>query len=385
MNSSIRKHRYYPVIIWIAFAGCIYAIYFLVSSYYEYLIPYGDSVQYWAAGKLLLNGFNPYSPDQVIHLRQIVGSSTEFPPNAISMMLYPPWSLPFIIPFGIFSYPLSRLYWLISNIFIIFICVRILWILYNEDKNYLFLALIIAFTFAPTLYVLGMGHITTLHLLGIVGFLYWIQKPKSNNWHNFLAGASISLVLIKPQLQYLLLIAILFWVIERRKWFVAIGGFVALAGLTTTSILINPDVLYQYWQSLSNYSPILIGLTWITIHWQKQKKFWDWVVEMPMLLLVGVITSPYIWTYDMVVLVVPLIAILQKINQTRINWQLAILILVYLLVNFSTYYLHRYFPDNWFFWFAPTMLVLYLIGMRLIHRQGTTPPNLKFESLSDNY
>ena len=75
------------------------------------------------------------------------------------------------------------------------------------------LAVIIAFTFVPTLFVLNMGQIAPLILLGVVGFLHF---EKHKYWG--LAGCALPLIAIKPHLLYLFWIALLLWVFDRGKW-----------------------------------------------------------------------------------------------------------------------------------------------------------------------
>jgi len=89
MNPSLRKTPIYRFFILSALAVCILLSVYIVSKMGIGLITYGDSVQYWAAGKLMLAGSNPYSPEQVLNLRLKAGNLSEFPEGAMSMMLYP--------------------------------------------------------------------------------------------------------------------------------------------------------------------------------------------------------------------------------------------------------------------------------------------------------
>lgn len=405
MIQTIRKTPIYRVLIWSALVLCILLSYYVVSEMGIGLITYGDSVQYWAAAKLMLIGSNPYSPDQVLELRHQAGNFHDFPPGAISMMLYPPWSIPFILPFGIFNYPLSRLFWLIFNISMIISSVRLIFLMYAGHKNHLYIAYLVSIFFAPTLIILGMGHITTLHLLGIVGFLYFIRRPSNTNY--IFAGTCASLLLIKPQLQYLLLFALLIWTIDKRKWLIIVGGATSIITLTLISLIINPSVLTQYWYSLNNYPvgtwvtptigsvlrgllgwdyewlqilPMIFGIVWFIYHWRNNRKTWDWIEEMPLLLLVCVVTSPYTWTYDMVVLLIPVLSLVPKIININRDIRIWIIIAIYFISNVLTYYLHRFLPDHWYFWFAPLLLILYLVARKLIQDDLAIQKNLGFES-----
>ena len=140
----------------------------------------GDSVQYWAAARLMLSGENPYAGEMVLNLRHDVGNFAEFPQDAISMMLYPPWTLPWFFAGGLLDYSYFRIAWLLLHICLVFLSVNLIWNFYKGPRQFLWLGLLVAFAFEPTILLLGTGHITILHLLGLIGFLYFIVTWKKN-------------------------------------------------------------------------------------------------------------------------------------------------------------------------------------------------------------
>ena len=211
MNPSIRENPYYKFIIWLSFFGCILSIYYLVSTRDSIIIPYGDTVNYWATGRLILRGDNPYSAEEVLKIQDEIGKLQTSPLNEISMNLYPPWAIPFTLPLGLFEYSLSRLLWLLFHIIIIVFCGKVIWFLYGGSSKMLYISYMITSLYAPTIFILGMGHNTALLLLGTVGFLYFTQKSKTNRWYYFLAGVSVSLATFKPQILYLLFFACLLY------------------------------------------------------------------------------------------------------------------------------------------------------------------------------
>src|SRR4030042_4557029 len=71
-----------------------------------------DFVAFWSAGRLLLNGTNPYSSEHLFALQQQLGRTKEFP----LFTYYQPWGLPFILPFCVNNYYKGKFYWLLSNI-----------------------------------------------------------------------------------------------------------------------------------------------------------------------------------------------------------------------------------------------------------------------------
>lgn len=396
MTSSIRKNPAYRIIIWIVALSYFIAILFLVFINRSISIPFGDSVNYWAAGQLMLNGDNPYLSENVLDLRYTAGNFTDFPPNAIFQIMYPPWAMTLLLPLGIFDYTVSSLLWLIIHVTVIIFSANHIWKIYNgpQDKKYiLYLATIF---FAPTFIVLVMGHFTTLHLLGLVGFLYFLQKSNDEPNKEFAAGFCAAIVLIKPQLLYLFLIALLIWTIHHRRWKMILGGMTFIVSTSFISIVLNPLIFNQYVEAFSSYSlgvwatptlgtvlrafslnligrdiewlqvlPILFGLAWLMFDYRKHHKTWDWEEELPLVILVSFVTCPYMWTYDMIVLLIPVISITIKLIEQPNRIIMGILGIIFIIMNLSTIILHRFYDDFWFVWYAPGILVLYLIGLRI--------------------
>ena len=71
-------------------------------------LPLFDFVEYWAAGRLNLEGHNPYDPDAVHELEKAAGRAE---PGVL--MWNPPWSLPFVMPFGLLEVHTAHLLWLL--------------------------------------------------------------------------------------------------------------------------------------------------------------------------------------------------------------------------------------------------------------------------------
>jgi hypothetical protein len=288
-----------------------------------------------------------------------------------------------------------RLIWLISHITILLISTNLLWRIYSGPKGKKYLVYLLLIIFAPTFFILTIGHITTLHLLGLVGFLYFVKNAHRSRQNYFFAGASASLVLIKPQLLYLFLFAIIVWIIGKRNWLVLFGGAIMILILSLIPIIINPTVFIQYWDTLSNYEvgtwatptigmvlrllvgidyewlqalPMIFGVAWFVIHWRQHRKKWDWLEELPLLLLICVVTAPYGWTYDMVVLLIPVISLSIEMMRIKFNWVTGLFFISYIFINMLALYMHSFLDDFWFFWYAPVLLIWYLFGKRIISR-----------------
>ena len=394
MIVSLRKRPIYRFSLYVLIVLILIALIKLVSEDPE-RTAFGDSVQYWAAARLMLTGSNPYSPEQVMELRRQAGNFTKFTSDAVSMMLYPPWTIPLILPFGALNYPISRLLWLLFHIFVVFFSVRTIWYLYQGPREWKWVAYLVAFAFEPTILILRAGHITTLHLLGIVGFLYFINNSSNKKSADLFAGACVALVTIKPQLLYLFLLALLLWVIERRRWGILAGGSFAILFSSLIAWLINPRVFNQYWLAISNYpigswaTPTLgsvlrlifgIEREWLQVlpsiimtigflfYWWKKHTQWNWLEQTPLLVLGSFLVSPYTWTYDMVALLLPILQVVIGLLRRSWDWSMGILFAAYIFICAFALYLHIYLDDFWFVWFAPGILIWYWVGNKIINK-----------------
>lgn len=396
MNSSFRSKPIYQILIWIAAVACIFGVYYLFSSYGSVFLPAGDTVNYWAAGKLMLRGDNPYSGENILEFQQEIGKVQEFPGSPVLMVLYPPWMLPLTLPLGFLNFPLTRIIWLVFNIILILISVNNIWSLYGGSRNKRIISYLVALTFAPTIFLLGYGQITSLLLLGIVFFLYFIQDSHDNRLNLFMAGVAASLATIKPHVLYLFLIALLIWVIRNRSWLVLLGAVSTILFFTLISIIFDPGVIGHYWEAITSYRlgtwatptfglylrtlfgvekdwlqllPAIFGGSWLLIRWQKHYATWDWLEEMPLLLLICVITSPYSWTYDMVVLLIPIIAVFALIDQRPSYWKKYALVVSFLILNVCNILFHKSYSEHWFVWYAPALLIWYLVSINILKKE----------------
>ncbi len=224
----------------------LFLMLFLKASYNQW--PFtkmgSDFTAYWASAQLLINGENPYQSDQIFALETSVGWTDKMP-----MVMYnPPWVLTFILPFSLENYLLGKFLWLLF-IFILHInlfdlAMAILW----RYKRQLEFSCSL-FIYMPLYFCLVNGQIVPLILLGVVGFLHFEKQKK---W--FLAGVFVCLLTIKPQDSYLFFIALLFWIIYKKRWGILLGAGCATFLITAIPLLYNPDIFFQYYTEILTHS-----------------------------------------------------------------------------------------------------------------------------------
>jgi hypothetical protein len=140
------------------------------------------------------------------------------------------------------------------NVTILLVGADFLWRFYGGILRYRGISWFVAISFTPTMVVLEMGQITPLILLGLIGFLYFEKQGRDS-----LAGACLALVAIKPHLAYLVGLAILVWVVERRRWSILLGAGVTFLVATAIPFACNPSVVSQYLHSLTQHPPPILG------------------------------------------------------------------------------------------------------------------------------
>lgn len=104
------------------------------------IVELDDFVEYWAAGRLNLQGGNPYSREQLTPVQLETGRSFQVP----VMMWNPPWTLPLVMPFGALPYPFSRILWFLGETALLFFCATFIWNYYRGSPAHSWVAWLLA-------------------------------------------------------------------------------------------------------------------------------------------------------------------------------------------------------------------------------------------------
>jgi hypothetical protein len=364
--------------------------------------PPDDFVEYWAAAKLTLNGQNPFAAELLLPLQQHAGRDT----NEAIMMWNPPWSLPAVLPLGLFDARTAQLLWLVLHFIVTAFCADRLWLLLGGARNRRWLALALVYAFMPTQFALSSGQISIFLLLGAV--LYW--ECERRNWQ-YLAGAATVLLAIKPHLAYLVWTAIAVDAVTRGRWRVIVGGAVVGVICAAIPLAFNPQVWHQYADAMANRPPsqwlsptlgtvlrfafgeqlfrlqfvsVMLGLGWFAWYrWQKSRE-WNAIEQLPLLLAVSFVSAPYgAWPFDMVLLlpavfVIAVAAIGGRTAACGCRTRTLAVFAGIIAVNIGCLVLNlRQTGSFYFLWVSPVILLLYIIHTRKqlspVHAQSPTP------------
>jgi hypothetical protein len=286
-----------------------------------------DFVEYWAAGSLSLAGQNPYDPALMLAVERSAG----YTGDRALMMLNPPPVLTFVMPFSLLPYPQAAALWLLLHTAALLWSCTILWDLAGAPKHKRWVAYVCGVVFVPTLMTLLLGQISIVLLLGLALFLRFWRDGRM-----IAAGASTTLLLVKPHIVYLVGVALIAWWLRHRDWRIMLG--VALGGIgVLVPLAFNPDVYAQFaeltrTESLTHFStstlgtllriaardpsrfglqflPMVLGFAYLATRFRRNRSTsWDWEREMPLLVVVSLATAAYGWVFDQVVLLVAAIS-----------------------------------------------------------------------------
>src|SRR5690348_5184437 len=211
----------------------------LVLGLVSFLRPLKDFVEYWTAAHLFFGHHNPYSIPAMMNLQKPLGWGEPLP----LMLLDPPWVLPFVLPLAFFSsYSLAWSAWILGIVAALVFSSRILLNIYCDDvrlpeiSDTAFLRGLFIFSFYPVLLCLRFAKTTPLMLLGLAGFIWFHRRNQL-----IAAGLSLSLLALKPNLVYLVLLAL----VLTGSWKVIASAGCVVAALSGIAMLMDRSIFSE--------------------------------------------------------------------------------------------------------------------------------------------
>jgi hypothetical protein len=310
-----------------------------------------DSIAYWAAGELLVHHQNPYSVPAVLALQRSQGYLGQKP-----LMMRPlPWSVWMFLPLGLLNVYWAWAVWTALLLACLVASIRICWKLYGEGPKPPPAFTLAAYLFAPVAGCLVGGAMGMVLLLGIALFLL-LERD-----HGFWAGVALLVPMAKPHIFALLWPILAIWIITRKKWGLLGGAAAALLVATSIALAFDSQILQHYRammhdQAIQNefipalsgmirvlffrrffwvqFVPLGLGFAWSAWYFSAHRQWWDWRVHGPAVLVVCLLTTPYAWMTDEVVLLPAILQAVLWLQREKLKIHSQLVVLCFVLLNF---------------------------------------------------
>ncbi|MEW6179244.1 MAG: glycosyltransferase 87 family protein [Chloroflexota bacterium] len=339
MNKKIYIKKLFPKIV----------IFFLISSLFWFvsvkIVSYVDTVDsdffsFWLAGRVIQKGLNPYNEQVWIEGHYIYDADWV----SDKAFLYPLYLGLFMIPISHFDLNTSYGIWVWISQLLIFLSGVYLIISTISHRSHYFLFPIIAgiILFRPLFPLLLSGQIAALLLFILVLSLYLTKKHL-----DFLGGLTLSLLSIKPNIAIPLLFFISIYLLVTKRYQFLLGIVVGLLSLFLLAWIAQPNWFIDYFYVLVSkqtstfgYSPSIWGLAFlitggkiestitisllfcfiILVYYVRSillSKEQDPLQAISLSIAIAVFITPYIWPYDQIILIVPIIFIIANLIKKR--------------------------------------------------------------------
>lgn len=355
----------------------------------------GDLRPYWSSSYLFAKGqdFGDFSKMDAVE-RNLTGWTEPY----IMVAWFSPIGNLIFLPYTLLTFAQATLYWLLTNLVVMFLSVLLIWRNIVERP---WIPLIATFGFSMTLVSLFMGQVNTVEVLGLALFLYFIGSKRY-----YAAGISLVLTTIKPHLVILTLPLLLLDIVRHKQWRVFAGFASALIGCLLILFAFYSAWPLSFWKVVTSgmdtvrATPSLNGLlvvagehvwgkwVWLAVLslailiWWKRGRNWDQRTLVDVSILVGLIVSPIGWSYDQVMLLLPLLSVFEWMVNGSLTKQDAIVITVALILADALSFYERVLQlgEVWYFWIPLAVTGLYGFAWR--RRQAKALPDEKQISLS---
>ena len=334
-----------------------------------------DFVVYWATGQQLAHHANPFdivAMGQLEHAAGFTGKGSYFMRN-------PPWSLPLALPLGYMSARVAALPWSLLMLALLILSVRTTWQIFGRPGTHFEW---LGYCFPPALICVIAGQTAVLLLTGLALFL------RLHRSRPFWAGVSLWLCTLKPHLFLPWAVVLLAWIVVSRSYRILTGAVAALAASCALTALIDPAAWSQYmhWADRSGiahefmpcFSVLLrdlinpsaqwlvfvlpaIGCAWALAWFWPRRHVWDWLEHGNLVMLVSILVAPYCWLWDHS-LAIP--ALMFGASRTPSRKLLAILAVLFIVVELQPYAFHVQLSSKGFLWPAVAWVVWYILAIR---------------------
>jgi hypothetical protein len=321
------------------------ASFFIARSQDFYRAEGSDFFSLWLAPHLLLQGQDPYLTDIWVPAHDTFGARWISDPT----FLYPLPLAVLLLPFGVFPLDVAAVLWVFLSLVAVLLVARKLIASWQPGQllPYLLPALAGIMLFRPTFLTLLVGQMEILLLLCLGGTALLWERGK---WLK--GGLLASVVMLKPQIGLPLLALTGLWLLVHRRW-TGLAGM-GLAALILFAIGAVFDIGWvDRWLSIGQgkvsgvfgYSPTGWGVSATVCHHQHPctsllggvlsivvvtaglwillpRKVLHPMNAIGVIIPVVLLTTPYLWAYTQVMLIIPILLVMGKMYQRKLPYML---------------------------------------------------------------
>lgn len=355
MNSKIKLlFKIVGIVVSLALLGSIFYIRALNETRNQ-RDKYTNFFVFWLAGDLILQEKSPYNPE---HWRAGHAANGLDQP-AEEIFLYPLPLAVLISPLGLLAYEQASLMWKILSQALLAVTIFLLinqWKRPAHERLFVPLVLICLY-FGPVLLTQRSGSIGAITLLIVAVPILLIQKQR---WE-LLSGFLLAFTMLKPPQGLLILSLFGVWLLARRNWKVIQGMIAGGIILWWIGAVVDLDWVAKFLQSgeaafdrrLGLHSNvwsfsylicgknmactyalggagtlILLGLVGFYL-WKRQAQVTAWEA-MNLIIPIGFVSTVYLWAYDQILYVIPIIWIVGTVVFKTKSYVQAFLFLIVL-------------------------------------------------------
>ncbi len=345
-------------------------------------VPNSNFSFFWLAGRMILDGENPY--DEAQYLAGHDANGMNWRPNKIF-----PYPLPlalFCIPLGFFSMQTAYVIWQVFTLLLIALTIYLLLQHWQEkSQRDLFLPIFFFFLFLGPAYLsTHAGTISILPVMVLLAAILLLEKEQSL-W----AGIVLALTMLKPPQGLTILLLAGVWFLARRDWKAILGVAIGGLAILVVGLIQDPQWIQKFlgagdavmartlgvhsnvWafaylackgtEPCSNLLGGALSLSLLggasLLLWKNQAKWSAWEA-MNVIIPIGFVSTIYLWAYDQLTYIIPIVWIMGTLVQKQRSILLAFVFLL-LLDLVSIYALvQQAFTDKDLWSFGTTLLVL---------------------------
>jgi hypothetical protein len=296
---------------------------------------HSDFFQFWAAPRLLLEGADPYEPVPWADIYRREAAPPIAAPVPPYRFIYPPWTAVLLLPLGALPFDLAAAIWLVGQLAAVALALRKLLALVRGARREAVLLFGLAAAFQPLWLLVAGGNVTGLTFGFLVAATASVLAGAATR-----AGLAASLLAVKPHPFAVAAPALL--AVARppdRVGLIAVTGATGIA-LVAITLPFGPGLIGEWVSSTlelqatagSNAAAWTLGrvlpggplvgplcvagaLLALTLWWRMRDR--PAIARVAAAVAVSVFVAPHGWSYDQLLLLVPLAVIVADTSALR--------------------------------------------------------------------